>query len=184
MSCRHALGHRAPQAAQGLGGSAVGQALGGPFHIRTRDEAAGSRGFDQLEIDVELACKRTHCRKRLSFLSNRRLGKCCRSRRLLAGAEFADNCAGVLLGSFGKFDERPAYFHHISLGAKQVQDASARWRRHLDDGLVGLDGYQRLIGDDVIAFVDMPVHDLRLFEALSQIRQYELAHGISPLKIN
>jgi hypothetical protein len=36
----------------------------------------------------------------------------------------------------------------------------------------------------VIAFVDIPVHDLRLFEALSQIRQYELAHGISPLTIN
>ena len=57
--------------------------------------------------------------------------------------------------------------------------------RPLDgDGLVSLDGNQRLIGDDVIAFVDMPVHDLRLFEALSQIRQYELAHGTDPLAIN
>jgi len=88
--------------------------------------AVAGFGEDELKIDVEFACQRAHCRKHLSFLSSRRSGKCCCRRRRLAGVKFADNCAGVLLRAFGKLDERRAYLHHISLGAKQMQDASAR----------------------------------------------------------
>ena len=120
---RWAIARRKPR--RGSAGPVWDKALRSSFDIRTRDDAAGSRGFDKLEIDVELACKRAHRRKHLGFLSSCWPGKCCCRRRLLAGAEFADNCTGVLLGSFGKLDERAAHFHHISLGAKQVQDASA-----------------------------------------------------------
>jgi hypothetical protein len=38
---------------------------------------------------------------------------------MFTAAELADNCASVLLGAFGKFDEWHADLHDISLGAKQ-----------------------------------------------------------------
>ena len=46
----------------------------------------------------------------------------------------------------------------------------------IDDRLVGLDGYERLIGDDVIALVHIPGDELRIFETFAKIRQHELAH--------
>src|SRR5439155_22036632 len=105
-------------------------------------------------------------------------------RLLFAGAELADDCTGVLLGPLGKLDERRADLHDISLVAKQVRDASARRRRYFDDRLVGLDGNERLIGDDVIAFVDVPSDDLRVFKTFSKIRQHELAHGTKSVEIS
>jgi hypothetical protein len=64
-----------------------------------------------------------------------------------------------------------------------MRDASARRRWYLNDRLVGFDGEERLIGDDVIAFVDIPADDLRLFKAFSEIRQHELAHGTKSVEI-
>ena len=53
----------------------------------------------------------------------------------------------------------------------------ARLRRgHLYHGLVSLNRDERLIGDDVIAFRDMPSDDLHLLEALAEIGQTEDAH--------
>jgi hypothetical protein len=83
---------------------------------------------------------------------------------MFAAAEFADNSPGVLFGAFGKFDERRADLHDISLGTKQMRDAPARRRWYLNDCLVGFDGEQRLISDNVIAFADIPSDDLRLFK--------------------
>src|SRR5437667_11030736 len=96
---------------------------------------------------------------------------------MLAAAKFADNRASVLCCSFGNFDERQADLHDTSLGAKHVGDAPARGRRYFNDRLVGFDGNERLIGDDVIAFVDIPGDDLRLFKTFSKVRQRELVHG-------
>ena len=50
-------------------------------------------------------------------------------------------------------------------------------RGHLDHGLVGLDRHERLIGNHVIALIDVPSDDLGLLEAFTEIRQDELAHG-------
>ena len=82
--------------------------------------------------------------------------------------------------TFGKLDQGRAHLDEIALGAEQARDAAAPRRRDLDHGLVGLDRHQRLIDDDVIALVDVPGDDLRLFEAFAEIRQHELAHGEFP----
>ena len=50
---------------------------------------------------------------------------------------------------------------------------------NLNHGLVGLDRDKRLIGHHVIALVNVPGDDLRLFEAFTEIRQDELTHGSS-----
>ena len=100
-----------------------------------------------------------------------------------AGAKLADNCASIWFSAFGKLDERRADPHYVSLNAEQVRDASTRRRRYLDDRLVCLDGNERLIGDDVIAFVDIPGDDLCLLKTFSEIRQHELAHGTKSVDI-
>jgi len=53
-------------------------------------------------------------------------------------------------------------------------------RGHFDHGLVGLHGNEGLVGDHVIALVDMPGDDLGLFEAFTEIGQVELAHERTP----
>jgi hypothetical protein len=140
MGCRHALRHRAPHTAQGLGWTAMGHALGSPFDIGPRDGAAGSRAVDELKGNAEFARESAHCRKHPELLPGgaRRRDSC--GLRSFAAAEFADNGAGVRFGALGKFDERHADLHDIALGAKQVRDASVRRRRYLNDRLVGLDG--------------------------------------------
>ena len=86
---------------------------------------------------------------------------------MLAAAEFADNSTGVLFSALGKFDERRADLHDISLAPKQMGNTPARRRWYLYDRLVGFDGQERLISDDVIAFVDKPGDDLRLFKTFA-----------------
>ena len=129
--------------------------------------ASQESNYDAPKIDIELARQRAHGWKYLRLLPDRPLGGDSGRGRTLAAAKFADNCASVLFGACRKFDERHADLHDISLGAKHVGDASARRRRYFNDCLVGLDGNERLIGDDVIAFVDIPSDDLRLFETFS-----------------
>ncbi|MGY4289515.1 hypothetical protein ACVWXO_008781 [Bradyrhizobium sp. LM2.7] len=102
---------------------------------------------------------------------------------MFAATEFADDCAPVLFDAFRKFDERRADLHDVALGAEHVCDASARRRWYFDHRLVGLDGNERLIGDDVIALADIPADDLRLFKTFAKIGQRELAHGTRSIQI-
>ena len=175
---RHPLRHGAAHASERLGGTRLGEALRRALHIGARDGAAGSAGLNDVEVDVELARERPHCREDLKGPRPRRLGRRLALRRaLLVTVELADHGAGVLFGPFGEFDQRRAHLDEIALGAEEARDAAADRRRHLDHGLVGLDGHKRLVGDHVVALRHVPADDLGLFEAFAEIGQQELAHG-------
>ncbi len=161
-----------------LGRPGLGQALGGALHVGARDGAVGAARLHEIEIDVELARQRAHRGQDLKRLGPRRLAR--RLRRLASGlllAQLADDRARVRFRPLGELDQRRAHLHQIALGAEQPGDAAALRRWHLDDGLVGLDRHQRLVGDHVIALGDVPGDDLGLLEAFPEIRQEELAHG-------
>src|SRR5262249_4079913 len=107
-----------------LGATSLGYAHRSPFDVGPCDGATGSRGLDALKIDIELARECAHSRKHLRLLCGRPLRGDSSRGRMFAAAELADNCASVLLGPFGKFDEWHADLHDISLGAKHVRNAS------------------------------------------------------------
>src|SRR5207248_9445803 len=132
----------------------------------------------EVEINLELACKRPDGRNDLERARGRWLGRPrLRGRMgLLPGLKFADHRAGVSLGAFGKLDQRGSHLDQVAFGAEQTRDAAALRRGYLDYGLVGLDRKQRLVDHDVIAFVDVPTNDLRLFEAFAEVGELELAH--------
>src|SRR6516225_7456674 len=102
-------------------------------------------------------------RRRIDSLGSRSR----RNRKAASMQRSADNRAGVLLGALRKLEERRAHLHYVSLAAEQVRDASARRRWYLHHRFVGFDGEERLIGDNVIALVNVPGNDLRLFKPFS-----------------
>ena len=176
VRCRHALRHRAAHAAQRLGRARFGETLGGAFHIRACDRAAGPAGLHEVEVDVELARQRPHSRKYLQGARGRRRRGFASSR--LARTELAHDGPRVLpLPILCEFDQRSADLDQIALAAEQARDAAALRGGDLDHGLVGLDRHQRLIDDHAITLVHVPGDDFSLFETLAEIRQHELAHG-------
>jgi hypothetical protein len=132
--------------------------------------------MDEVEVDIELVCKRPHSRKdlsgsRLHWLSWRFNP----ARRFLVSFELTNNCSCVLLSTFRKLDEGRAHFDEITLGAKQVRDATTPRGGNLHHGLVGLDRHERLISYHVITLVNVPSDNFSLFEAFTEIRQDKLA---------
>src|SRR5262249_61489013 len=93
-----------------------------------------------------------------------------------AAVECAHPRAGVGLRAFGKADERGAYLDEIALAPVQPRDAARLRGGDFDHRFVSFDRHQWLVDDDIVAFVDVPGDDLRLFETLAQVRQEELAH--------
>ncbi len=85
----------------------------------------------------------------------------------------ADDDAGVLSFRRSKPDQWRSDVDDVARLCEQHLDTSRQRRWHVDDGLVGFDGDQRLLGDDAIADVDMPTHDFRVMQALTEIGQIE-----------
>ncbi len=183
VGCRHPLRHGAAHAPQRLAGSDLGEAARGTLHIGARDRAERAARLHQIKINIELAGERAHRGKDCNCPRRRGLSGALRRRSLdLLAPELADDGAGVLARAFRKLHQRSANLDQIALAAKQVRNAAAPGRGHFDNRLVGFNRNERLIGDHVVALVDVPRHDLGLFEAFAEIRQCELTHGVSVSK--
>ncbi len=78
--------------------------------------------------------------------------------------------------TFLELDQRRADLESIADPGAESSDVTGMGRGDLDHGLFRLDGYQRLIGDDVLSLADVPGHDLRILEPLAEIGQCEDAH--------
>ena len=132
-----------------------------------------------VEIHIELARERANSREHLQAAPGAGRRSSCRG-VMFAAAESRRRLCRCRFGPSANSTSAASDLDQIALGAEHVRDASAPRRRYLNDRLVGLDRNQRLIGDDVIAFIDMPGDDLRLFETFAEIRQHELAHEDIP----
>jgi hypothetical protein len=93
------------------------------------------------------------------------------------GVQLSNHRPRINLGALSELDKRSAHLDQVSLAGEQPSDAPVLRRGDLDHGLVGLDGDERLVNNDMIPFSDVPGDDLSLLEALSKIRQQELMHS-------
>src|SRR5262249_18884172 len=140
--------------------------------VGARDHSAGAAALQEVKIDIELARQSPNRGKHLQpFRATWRLDLA----RRFAALNLPDDCAGIRIGAFTVFNQRGADLDQIALSAESPCDGSAPRGRYLHNGLVGLYRQQRLVGDDVIAFVHQPSHDFSLFETLPEIGQCELA---------
>ena len=79
--------------------------------------------------------------------------------------------------AFLEFDERRTDLDPLAGIDEQARDAARLRRWHFDDRLFGLDRDERLVGDDMIAFGDMPGDDLGFLQSFAEIGQREGAHA-------
>ena len=97
-----------------------------------------------------------------------------RRRRLGGGAQRR----GQLLGrAGGDGDDRGADGDGVALGDEQRVDGPGVGGRKLDERLRRLDLDDHLVDRDLVAGRDLPGDDLRLRQALADIRQGELRRG-------
>jgi hypothetical protein len=78
------------------------------------------------------------------------------------GVQLPNHRPRVNFCALGELDKRSAHFDQASLATKQTSDAPALWRGDLDHGLVGLNGDERLVNNDMIPFSDVPGDDFSL----------------------
>ena len=91
--------------------------------------------------------------------------------------EFADDDAAVTDHRLLEFDQGAADRDHVArLGVDHRNRAGGR-RGHFDDGLVGLHREQRLVGDHVVANLDVPGDDLGLLQSFAEVGQRERFHA-------
>ena len=69
--------------------------------------------------------------------------------------------------------QRSAYVHDIVRLTEELLDAPGLRRWDLDDRLVGFHRDERLVDTDFVALLDMPLDDLRLLHAFTEIGQLE-----------
>ena len=171
---RHVERHRTPHPRERLArrrAAGSGHAL----HIGAHHRAARAAAGELRQIDAALTGQRPHSR-RGEDLSR---GRCCRRRRCRRGPgrKLADDGAGVGVGAVLEVDQRRTHLDALAGLGEQARDASGSRRRHLDHRLFGLDRDQRLVGDDMIAFGDVPGDDLRLLQPFAEIGEREAAHA-------
>ena len=177
--CRgHPLRHGAAHAPQRLAGSDLGEAARSALHVGAGDRAAGAARLYQIKIDIELAGERAYRGKDRNRPRRCRLGAALRRSLDLLATKLADDGAGILARALRKLHQWSTNLDQVTLASKQVRDAAAPGRGHFDDRLVGFNRNERLIGDDMVALVDVPGHDLGFFKTFAEIRQCELAHAV------
>ncbi len=76
-----------------------------------------------------------------------------------------------------EFDQRAADFDQLAGGAVQPGDVAADRRGHFDHRFVGLDRNERLVGDDMITFTDMPRDDLGFVQSFTEIGHWKYVHA-------
>ena len=168
----HVLGHRTPHAAQHFGRAQIGKRLGGTFDIGGGDHAIRPRRRDHREVHIQLA---RQCPDSGHRLDTTRAGACCASAQR---GHLAHHRAGIGIAPTValKSDQRRAKMHDVAGLTEQLGNAARLRRRNLHDRLGGLHRYQWLIGLDGIAHLDVPFHDLRLLQPLTEVRQFEDDH--------
>ena len=157
-----------------------GAAQGGALHVVERDPATRPAARDRREVNAVLL--RGLARGRDGLDAARRIGDGRQGRHGSRGSVRARRarrmrCDGRLPRHLD-LDEHVAHGHGRALrGAEAHDDARAR-RRNLDRRLVGQHLDQRLVLDHDVTDGDAPGDDLRLGDALSDVRQLELeCHG-------
>jgi hypothetical protein len=76
--------------------------------------------------------------------------------------QLPDNSAGVYGRAFVEFHQRSANLKPRTRHSEKLGNPSGMGCGDFHHSLLGLNGHERLISDDMIAFGDMPSHDLGL----------------------
>jgi hypothetical protein len=175
----HPLRHGAAHAPKRFRWSGFDQAVGSTLNVSTCDGTLRARRLHMIKVNLQLARQRTHSRQDLA-----RLGRCPMITDWLVdpglgpfGVQLSNYRPRINLGTLSELDKRSAHLDQVSLASEQPSDTPILRRGDLDHSLVGLDGDERLVNNDVIAFSDVPGDDLSFLEAFSKIRQQELMHG-------
>jgi hypothetical protein len=174
----HPLRHGAAHAPKRFRWSCFDQALGSTLNVSTCDGTLRTRRVHKVEVNLQLARQRTHSRQDLA-----------RSGRPMITDWLVDHGFGpfsvqlsnhrpcINPGALSELHKWSTYLDQVPLASEQPSDASILRRGDLDHSLVGLDGDERLVNNDVIPFSDVPGDDLSFLEALSKIRQQKLFHS-------
>ena len=91
----------------------------------------------------------------------------------------ADDPGELGRGTLGKVDERVTDLDDVADRAMQLGDPATPRGGDLDDGFVGLDRDERLVGHDAVADRDVPRDDLGLVQTFAQVGQDERSHAYS-----
>ena len=135
---------------------------------------AGTGARQPGEIDAALARQRAHGRRRRDADARRRSWSALPGAGLLRAAR-PPPCR-YRQAALVEIDERRADLDALARLGEQPRDPARLRRGHLDHRLLGLDRDERLIGDDMVAFRDMPGDDLGLLQPFAEIGQREGAH--------
>ena len=87
-----------------------------------------------------------------------------------------DHRPGIGMYALLESEERRADLHVLAGLGKKLRDPARLRRGYFHHRLLGLDRYQRLIDDDVVAFCHMPCNEFSLLEPFPQIWQAERRH--------
>ena len=182
MGLRHAAGHRAAHAAQGLQRPDLVQDAGHALDVGYRDGVVGAARGDDPEVHVQAMGQGPHGRGGLGPDDCAARGPTHGGGRfpqdLAPRGDLTDYRAGI--GGrrpFGiELDNRIAGVQDVAGLTVEAQDAPALRARDVHDGLGGLDRDQRLIGLDLVTRLDVPLYDLGLGEPLTEIGELEEPH--------
>ena len=160
-----------------------GDGGGHRHHVGHRDRAARAGRRNLRKIDAELARPRPYRGRGMDIARLLRL----------FGAAMTAASSGRAVAAFGR-SRSPTTVPVSGCGpssksskgaptstrspgrTRSRADAPGLRRRNFHDGLLGLDGEQRLIGDDVLSFGHVPSNDFGRLQSLSKIRELERCH--------
>ena len=94
------------------------------------------------------------------------------------GVDVRGDCRAGIRGLYG--DERPANLDRVARRCKELDHRASERARQLDNRLLGLHFDEDIVERDGVAGCDVPRDDLRLGQALAQVREQEAAdvgHG-------